>query len=98
MIGIHRSWRRWRWRRRGGQRRERDGFDPYLIPDNGDVPTNAQALALGRFLRGHFRSDDPRCRGAHVSRGGTGLGDDHLYVRFNDGYEGGIDREGRTST
>ena len=76
-----------------------DGFDPYLpeIPE-GAVPTHVQALALGRFLRGHFQHDDPIMRAATVSRGGAGLPGSYLYVRFNDGYEGGIDRDGRVST
>jgi hypothetical protein len=62
------------------------------------VPSNAQALALGRFLRSKFAAHDPIQRIAYVTRGGAGLSDDYLHVRFGDGYEGGIDREGRVST
>lgn len=69
-----------------------------LDEPKGEIPTNAQAIALGNFLRGHFRSDDVSSRYANVSRGGAGLGDSYLHVRFGDGYEGGIDPEGRTST
>jgi hypothetical protein len=75
------------------------GFDPYLPPvEEDDVPTHVQALALGRFLRGHWRREQPRNRFCHISRGGAGLPDSYLLVRFADGYEGGIDREGNTST
>ena len=61
-----------------------------------EMPTRLQALALGRFLRPHFR--DPRQASAFVSAGGNGLPRSYVYVRFNDGYEGGIDKEGKTST
>jgi hypothetical protein len=75
------------------------GFDPYLptLPDDA-VPNHAQALALGRFLRGHFQSERVECRIAHVTRGGMGLNDSYLGVRFGDGYEGGIAPDGSTST
>ena len=63
----------------------------------GEVPTVAQGVALARFLRPHFQMDAVN-RGAFVSRGGQGLGDNYLYVRFNDGYEGGIAKDGSTST
>ncbi len=62
-----------------------------------EVPTTAQGVALARFLRGHFRRPDPLMRSAHVTRGGGGLSDDYLLVRFHDG-ECGIDPSGRTST
>jgi hypothetical protein len=64
-----------------------------------EFPTNAQGVALARFLRPAFRDDvRPADRYASVSRGGEGLGDSYLLVRLADGYTGGIDREGRTST
>ncbi len=63
-----------------------------------EVPTTAQGVALARFLRGHFRHTDPLMRLAHVTRGGAGLPGDYLHVRFLDGYEGGIDPRGNTST
>jgi hypothetical protein len=69
---------------------------------DGEVPTNAQGIALARFLRAQFRDDvHPGDRSAHVSRGGAGLGDDYLHVVLNPygrRFEGGIDREGRVST
>jgi hypothetical protein len=68
----------------------------------GVVPTPRQALALGRFLSTTMRDDryelDPGSAGARVSRGGAGLPDTYLLVQLGDGYTGGIDREGRTST
>lgn len=66
-----------------------------LLPADGEIPTSAQGVALARFLRGHLRD---RSHYATVCRGGAGLPDSCLYVRFDDGYEGGIEREGRTST
>ena len=70
----------------------------YVLADSeGDVPTNAQGIALARFLRPGFRGDR-RDRYASVSRSGAGLGEDYLFIRLADGYEGGIDRDGRTST
>jgi hypothetical protein len=69
---------------------------------DGEVPTNAQGVALARFLRPGFERADRADRHAQVSRAGAGLGDDYLYVRVPNGrggwYEGGIDREGRVST
>ena len=59
------------------------------------VPTNAQGLALARFLRPAFRD---KTIGAAVSRGSAGLPDDYLFVRLTDGYEGGIAPDGRVST
>lgn len=71
----------------------------YARLDEGEIPTNAQGVALARFLRPRFRDDaHPADRGARVTRGGMGLPDDYLLVVLNDGYTGGIDREGRTST
>lgn len=66
--------------------------------DPEDIPTAAQGVALARFLRGHFRHTDPMKRLAYVTRGSIGLSEDFLHVRFGDGYEGGIDPSGRTST
>jgi hypothetical protein len=71
----------------------------YARLDEGEFPTNAQGVALARFLRPCFRDEaHPADRGARVTRGGMGLSDDYLLVVLNDGYTGGIDREGRTST
>lgn len=71
----------------------------YARLDEGEIPTNAQGIALARFLRPAFRDDaHPADRSAHVSRGGAGLPDSYLYVRLSDGYEGGIDSDGRVST
>lgn len=67
------------------------------LETDGDVPTIAQGVALARFLRPHFNSDKNHW-GAFISRGGAGLGNDYIHVRFNDGYCGGIDKTGRTST
>lgn len=76
--------------------------DEYVRTAGGDVedvPTTAQGVALARFLRRQFRpSVHPGERHAHVSRGGAGLPGDYLHVRMADGYEGGIDRDGRVST
>jgi hypothetical protein len=66
-----------------------------LLPANGEIPTSAQGVALARFLRPHLR-DGRGC--ATVCRGAVGLPDSYVYVRLDDGYEGGIDREGRVST
>lgn len=71
----------------------------YARLDEGKVPTNAQGVALARFLRPSFADDaDPGYRHATVMRGGMGLPDDYIAVSLPDGYVGGIDREGRTST
>lgn len=71
----------------------------YARLDEGEIPTNAQGIALARFLRPAFRDDaHPADRSAQVSRGGMGLPDSYLLVRLSDGYTGGIDRDGRTST
>lgn len=64
-----------------------------------EIPTNAQGIALARFLRPAFRDNvHPGLRTAHVARGGAGLPEHYLHVVLPDGYEGGIDRDGRTST
>jgi hypothetical protein len=60
-----------------------------------EIPTGAQGLALARFLAPHLRD---MSIGAHVCRGGKGLPEDYLHVRFTDGYEGGIAPDGATST
>lgn len=68
------------------------------LSTGGEIPSNAQAIALGRFLRSRFAAHDVMQRIAYVTRGGAGLPDDYVHVRFGDGFEGGIDREGRVST
>lgn len=70
----------------------------YVLADSeGDVPTNAQGIALARFLRPAMRGE---ARNAHatVAKGGFDLPDGYIHVRLADGYEGGIARDGRTST
>ena len=68
----------------------------YVLADcEGDIPTNAQGIALARFLRPAFRV---RSDYATVGRGGSDLPSGYIYVRLADGYEGGIDRNGKTST
>ena len=66
-----------------------------LLPADDEIPTRAQGVALARFVRPHLRD---RRGSATVCRGHLGLPDSYLYVRCDDGYEGGIDREGRVST
>jgi hypothetical protein len=64
-----------------------------------EFPTPAQGIALARFLRPQFRDTvHPGERHAQVMRGGLGLPDSYIAVRLPTGYEGGIDREGNTST
>lgn len=79
--------------------------DEYVRVKNGDasnegldVPTNAQGIALARFLRPHFRNARPGDAHAQVMRGGLGLPTNYLAVRLPDGYEGGIAPNGDTST
>lgn len=72
--------------------------DSYVLADaGGDIPTNAQGIALARFLRPQFR-DGIRDAYATVARGGFDLPTGYITVRLPDGYNGGIDREGNTST
>lgn len=73
-----------------------------LLPADGEIPTSAQGVALARFVRPHLRD---RRGSATLCRGPRDLPDgdatspaENLYVRCDDGYEGGIDREGRVST
>jgi hypothetical protein len=75
----------------------RDARENYerLLPAEGDIPTAAQGVALARFLRSRLRESGSY---ATVTRGGLGLPDTYLHIQFPDGYEGGIDREGRLST
>lgn len=74
-------------------------LEAFVLHDDGHrFPTPKQSLTLGYFLHSRWNGEDPGRRGATVTRGGAGLGEDYLYVRFPDGYEGGIDREGRLST
>ena len=74
-------------------RQVRDEYERVVGDDV--VPTNAQGIALARFLRPAFRD---KTIGAAVSRGSAGLPDDFLFVRLTDGYEGGIGPDGRVST
>lgn len=68
------------------------------LSDDDETPTVAQGVALARFLRSHFRRDDVSSRYANVARGGAGLSDTYLHVRFGDGFEGGIAPDGSVST
>lgn len=71
----------------------------YARLDQGEIPTNAQGVALARFLRPQFRDTvHPADRRATVTRGGAGLSDTYLLVTLPGGYQGGIDHEGRVST
>jgi hypothetical protein len=54
--------------------RTRGGFDPYLPPEKGRLPTHKQMLALGRLMR------DCGATGAVVGIGGLGLPKDYLSV------------------
>jgi hypothetical protein len=65
-------------------------------PVEGDSPTAAQGVALATFLRSRLQHPDEY---ATVSLGSpAGMLPNYVLVRFSDGYEGGIDREGRVST
>jgi len=72
----------------------RKRYVPLLAVDE-EIPTSAQGVALARFVRPHLCD---RRGSATVCRGPRDLPDGYLYVRCADGYEGGIDREGRVST
>jgi hypothetical protein len=72
----------------------RNCYIPLVAADE-EIPTSAQGVALARFVRPHLRD---RRGSATVCRGPRDLPDGYLYVRCDDGYEGGIDREGRVST
>jgi hypothetical protein len=72
----------------------RERYVPLLAADE-EVPTSAQGVALARFVRPHLRD---RRGSATVCRGPRDLPEGYLCVRCDDGYEGGIDREGRVST
>ena len=74
-------------------RQVRDEYE--RVVGDEEVPTNAQGIALARFLRSAFRD---KTIGAAVSRGSAGLPDDYVYVRLTDGYEAGIAPDGRVST
>lgn len=67
-----------------------------LLPPEGETPTAAQGVALARFLRSRLRDSGSHAR---VARGtGILLPEGFLHVVFDDGYEGGIDRDGQVST
>lgn len=70
----------------------------YAKLDEGEIVTNAQGVALAGFLRRGFRNAERRVAWANVALGGAGLPDSYLHVRMGDGFEGGIDSEGRVST
>lgn len=70
----------------------------YARLDEGEIVTNAQGVALAGFLRRGFRTAVPAYRWANVAQGGMGLPNTYLSVRMADGFEGGIDQEGRVST
>jgi hypothetical protein len=60
--------------------------------------TDAQLAALGRFVGPALDSERPGDRWFRCSRCGAGLPDTYLHVVLGDGFEGGIDQDGRTST
>jgi hypothetical protein len=65
-------------------------------PVSGDAPTPAQGIALGRLLRSRLRQASDY---AIVSLGGVlALPDGYIAVRFDNGFEAGIDRDGATSS
>jgi hypothetical protein len=57
------------------------------------IPTPAQGVALARFMQTLAIHGQ-----VTITLGGAGLPGDYLHVRFHDGYEGGIDPDGRVST
>lgn len=76
-----------------------------LTEREGQFPTPRQALTLGRLLNQAMRDDQFRARPsnawAHISRARNGVGgisENFLGVRFADGFEAGIDREGSSSS
>jgi hypothetical protein len=71
------------------------GSSPVVHNGVPSFPTAAQGLALAGLMRGRL---DASGGWARASRGGGGLGDDYVYVQLHDGYEGGIDTDGRVST
>lgn len=70
----------------------------YARLDEGELVTNAQGIALAAFLRRGWMNAERRFQFASVARGGDGLPETYLLVRMGDGFTGGIDPDGRTST
>lgn len=66
--------------------------------DESVVPTVAQGVALAWFIRSRKLTVNGKHIGVTVALGGAGLPDTYLHVRFSDGYEGGIDPDGKVST
>lgn len=67
-----------------------------VAPASGEVPTPAQGITLARLLRSRLR--DPSDY-ATVSLGDViALPDGYIAVRFKDGFEAGIDRDGVASS
>ncbi len=78
----------------GLARQARENYER-LLPPEGETPTVAQGVALARFLRSRLGQPGGQ---ATITRGGLGLPEHFVHVRFAGGYEGGIDRDGRVST
>lgn len=75
--------------------RGKGGFDPYVAPDNGRAPTNAQMLAVGRLMRGS------EAKTARVYVGAFDVPADWLYLHMPDGkgiVAAGIAPDGSAST
>jgi hypothetical protein len=67
----------------------------YVSADaEGELPTNAQGLALARFMRGRIEKGPVRVWAGGFSMLPAG----YLSVSCSDGFEGGIARDGSTST
>lgn len=71
--------------------RVRGGFDPYLPPENGHLPSHAQMLSLGRLMRAQG------AKGARIGLGTMGLNEKWIGVSllyWGDGDHGGITEAG----
>jgi len=67
-----------------------------IHPASGETPTPAQGLTLARLLRSRLRNPSDS---ATVSLGDVfALPDGYIAVRFSDGFEAGVDRDGVASS
>lgn len=64
---------------------------------DGEIPTPAQGFMLARLLRRGLLGEPAEQRHARVTLSGAGRSGEYIHVRLSDGYEAGIDREGRVS-
>jgi hypothetical protein len=83
------------------------GLAPYVSPIERAVAVTertteqlppAQVFALARFVMRGLGSERRGDRWFRCSLGGAGLPDDYLHVVMGDGFECGIDPDGRVST